>query len=430
MASREQIAQAKTAARLEDVCRQRGVALSVCSNERLEGCCPFHEDHTPSFNVYVESQRYCCFGCGAQGDVTDFVRALDGCSFAEALQRLLPMQSIARLQSARPSAPVRSVRRGEAIRSNVQKDDHDDFAPLLTQALAIYHETLLHTPPALAYLASRGIEMAALARCRLGYADGTSLRLALRGNEEAWSQAQRAGLLTRTGKEWLSGRLIIPDLRGECCTWMIGRALPTPIHPLCKASDKYLGLAIPKTLLGYEVALSELQESCIRPLQSILIVEGAIDYVLARAWELPCLCVAFLGTHASRSQRQALLHLHEVSGLPFIDWHDADERGRLASLPATSCGLNPLDVTLGRGRDKAVADLLHTLSHIWMSSWGPRMENAFEMALRTLYEANRVLVANDPQNGPQRASVRSTWPCRTTEIPFANAKLWRCSACA
>jgi hypothetical protein len=72
------------------------------------------------------------------------------------------------------------------------------------------------------------------------------------------------------------------------------------------------------------------------------------------------------------------------------------------SNPAYSVGLNPLDVTLGRGRDKAVADLLHTLSHIWMSSWGPRMENAFEMALRTLYEANRVLVANDPQDGPQQ----------------------------
>ncbi len=42
MVSREEIVQAKTAVRLEDVCRQRGVALSVCSNERLEGCFPFH----------------------------------------------------------------------------------------------------------------------------------------------------------------------------------------------------------------------------------------------------------------------------------------------------------------------------------------------------------------------------------------------------
>jgi DNA primase catalytic core len=332
MVSREQIAQVKMAVRLEDLCRQRGVALSMCSNERMEGRCPFHDDHTPSFNVYVESQRYCCFGCGAQGDVIDFVRAFDGCSFAEALQRLLPLQSAVQAHSTSTPAPVRTPLHRKTIRSNRQKDDYEDDAPLLTQALAIYHETLLDTPPALAYLATRGVEMAAIARCRLGYADGTRLRMALQGNEEARSQAQRAGLLTRTGKEWLSGRLIIPDLRGEHCLWMIGRALPAPIHPLCKANDKYLGLSIPKTLLGYEIALAELQAPCTRQLQGILIVEGAIDYVLARAWELPCLCVAFLGTHPSRSQLQALLHLHEVSGLPLIDWHDADERGRLAAL--------------------------------------------------------------------------------------------------
>lgn len=55
--------------------------------------------------------------------------------------------------------------------------------------------------------------------------------------------------------------------------------------------------------------------------------------------------------------------------------------------------LNPLDVTLGRKRDKAISDLLAALSHIWDMAWGPRMENAFEMALRTLFEANIRLVA-------------------------------------
>jgi hypothetical protein len=91
--------------------------------------------------------------------------------------------------------------------------------------------------------------------------------------------------------------------------------------------------------------------------------------------------------------------------------------------PAYSVGLNPLDVTLGRGRDKAVADLLHTLSHIWMRSWGPRMENAFEMALRTLYEANRVLVANHPQNGPdQQYTLLDVLPLLTDES-FCHALL-------
>lgn len=63
-------------------------------------------------------------------------------------------------------------------------------------------------------------------------------------------------------------------------------------------------------------------------------------------------------------------------------------------------GLNPIDVTLGRERDKLIADLLKTFSLLWVDGWGHRMENAFRAALQTLYEANRMLVARDPQDGP------------------------------
>jgi len=90
-----------------------------------------------------------------------------------------------------------------------------------------------------------------------------------------------------------------------------------------------------------------------------------------------------------------ILHLvppSRAEDVVLIDLSDSD----------ASVGINPLDVTLGRGRDKAVSDLLKTLAHIWVSSWGPRMENAFEMSLRTLFEANKVLVAQDAQHGPQQ----------------------------
>lgn len=83
---------------------------------------------------------------------------------------------------------------------------------------------------------------------------------------------------------------------------------------------------------------------------------------------------------------------HRASDVVVIDLSD----------PFFSVGLNPLDVTLGRGRDKAIADLLETLSHIWLRSWGSRMENSFEFALRTAWEANKHLVKEDPQEGPGR----------------------------
>ena len=44
-------------------------------------CCPFHEDRTPSMKL---DRRYYCFGCGATGDVIDFVSQLRGISSKEA----------------------------------------------------------------------------------------------------------------------------------------------------------------------------------------------------------------------------------------------------------------------------------------------------------------------------------------------------------
>jgi energy-coupling factor transporter ATP-binding protein EcfA2 len=108
-----------------------------------------------------------------------------------------------------------------------------------------------------------------------------------------------------------------------------------------------------------------------------------------------------------------LVPAHRMDDVVLVDLADANY----------AVGLNPLDVTLGRERDKAVADLLKTLSHIWATSWGPRMENAFRAALRTLFEANRVLVARDAQQGPyQQYTLLDVLPVLTRES-FCHALL-------
>lgn len=54
--------------------------------ERNEMCrCPFHEDKTPSMKL---DRRYYCFGCGATGDVIDFVSRLRGIGSKEAASLL------------------------------------------------------------------------------------------------------------------------------------------------------------------------------------------------------------------------------------------------------------------------------------------------------------------------------------------------------
>ena len=48
------------------------------------GLCPFHNEKTPSFSVTPSKQMYYCFGCGATGDVIDFVSQLRGIGSKEA----------------------------------------------------------------------------------------------------------------------------------------------------------------------------------------------------------------------------------------------------------------------------------------------------------------------------------------------------------
>jgi DNA primase len=52
------------------------------------GLCPFHQEHSPSFNVSNERGIFKCFGCGVSGDLFTFVIQKDGLSFNEALELL------------------------------------------------------------------------------------------------------------------------------------------------------------------------------------------------------------------------------------------------------------------------------------------------------------------------------------------------------
>jgi DNA primase len=61
---------------------------------RYSGLCPFHNEKTPSFSIYSEHQFYKCYGCDAKGDVFDFVMAIEGLTFWEALKKLAEQHGI------------------------------------------------------------------------------------------------------------------------------------------------------------------------------------------------------------------------------------------------------------------------------------------------------------------------------------------------
>lgn len=75
---------------LSDTAAGYGVALQANGKE-WEGCCPFHADDTPSFTIFTgndHNERFHCFGCGAAGDVVDFVQKIKNVSAREAIKIL------------------------------------------------------------------------------------------------------------------------------------------------------------------------------------------------------------------------------------------------------------------------------------------------------------------------------------------------------
>jgi energy-coupling factor transporter ATP-binding protein EcfA2 len=108
-----------------------------------------------------------------------------------------------------------------------------------------------------------------------------------------------------------------------------------------------------------------------------------------------------------------LVPAHRADDVVLIDLSDTEH----------ALGLNPIDVLLGREREKAISDILNTFSYLFATGWGHRMANAFRAGLRTLYEANRALVARDPQNGPaQQYTLLDILPLFTSES-FCHALL-------
>jgi DNA primase len=295
---------------IEEVIRNHGVTLRR-QGRRLVGRCPFHEDERPSLVVYPDTESFYCFGCQAGGDVISFVRRAEGLGFLEAVTRLAGERGGTGQRRALPGERLSLAER-----------------MVLTAACGLYHELLLRNPAALRYLASRGVGMRVVRRCRLGYADGRSLRPYLERHRLGIRRVVDLGLLWPGGSEPLAGRVIVPELRGGECIWLLGRALDDAVQP------RYWAISRPKPILGYTRVQG-------RP--HVMVTEGAFDYLTGVGWGLP-IC-ALLGTHV-RAGRLGFLERAARVDLVF----DTDAAGRQAAAElAARLGPRARVITLPEG---------------------------------------------------------------------------------
>jgi hypothetical protein len=100
----------KTSVSLAGIIMALGIDLSLEMNGDFTGLCPFHDDHEPSFSVYMNEkgeQKWACHPCQTYGDVFDFIQQLQHCDFAEAKRVVLELRDSGVL----PDAPLSVTKR-------------------------------------------------------------------------------------------------------------------------------------------------------------------------------------------------------------------------------------------------------------------------------------------------------------------------------
>jgi DNA primase len=301
------------------------------------GRCPFHADGgRPNFHVWADTSSWWCFRCNVGGDVIRLVELAESVSFREAVERLggvAPCDLAAR----RPVLTVPPASRGFEDR------DSEELAALQA-ATAVYHHRLLADPRALAYVAQRGLDRAAVESYRIGYAAGDELIPYLRWRRLPLGPALRLGLLNHTGRELLASRIVVPELRDGQPVWLVGRILEHDAivdGDVEKAPPKYLALRGSKPLLGAELA---------RDSATIIVVEGVFDLLTLRNWGYPA--VALVGTHTRAEVIDQLRSFRRVYLVL-----DQDEAGIEATLKLVDAiGPGAVPVALPEGT-KDVAEL-------------------------------------------------------------------------
>ncbi len=125
------------------------------------GCCPFHQEKTPSFHVDPRTGLWKCFGCGASGDVFAYVMKRESLDFPDSIRYLADRAGI---ELSEERGAGRGPRRNRLIEA-------------LGAAEQFYCTQLLRTrgegpDAARRYLAGRGFGSAVCRSWQLGWAPG------------------------------------------------------------------------------------------------------------------------------------------------------------------------------------------------------------------------------------------------------------------
>lgn len=303
------------------------VPLRKKSGSNYFARCPFHNEKSASFSVSQPKQFFYCFGCGASGNVIDFLMQFERLSFIEAIE------SLARYAGMEVPRDATYVKKDDSLPA---------LYDLMSTAANDYYNQMCHSQRAIQYLKNRGISGKIAKQFCLGFAPtGWSHLLDLYGKTEAdKKKLLDAGLIIKKEEggyyDRFRDRIMFPihDYRGRIIGFggrIIDHGEPkylnSPETPLFQKGHELYGL------------FQALRTN--RKLDKIMLVEGYMD-VIALFQHGITYAVATLGTATTAHHIQRLVRY--TSELIFC--FDGDEAGRTAAWRALQVILPLMNDTL------------------------------------------------------------------------------------
>ena len=274
-------------------------------------CCPFHNEKTASFSVSETKQFYYCFGCGAKGNVIDFLMEFLNLAYPEAIRNL---------------ANTLGMDVPESREESKKYDEFKRLEEILISAQTLFLKSLKENEKAIDYLKQRGITGETAKVFGLGFAPNDYNTLKKQLNQYKESDMLSVGLLANSDNEnyvKFRNRIMFPiyNTYGNLCGF--GGRLLTENNKLPKYMNSPETKLYSKRNILYGLNIArKVKETEKR----IFVVEGYMDVISLYQNDIKNV-VATLGTAISQSH---LLNCFKYSK-EIIFAFDGDEAGQKAA---------------------------------------------------------------------------------------------------
>lgn len=228
-------------------------------NTEYVGLCPFHAEKTPSFKVYRMDDgvwAYKCFGCGANGNVFQFIQKMDSISFQQAVEKVLEIAGVTGWESGKVQVDKTF---GQIL------DNSKELATFPYSQYMRTEQALNDSPAGQKWVTDRGITMETARRFHVGFVqDATSVA----GTSHPWAK---------------QGWVLFPTLSDDG-----QRVTAVKYRSLVGKKEMIDGKVVSGILRAQNTAtiLYNLRE--VNPMEDVWVVEGEPDTLVISQMGFPC----------------------------------------------------------------------------------------------------------------------------------------------